>query len=275
MNIILDKKKELFEMGKMSYISQLAWESNFGVSYTERVLQVKEVQDILRSNEQFDLVLLEHFMNEAMTIFQDKFKCPLIMLTAAPPTVFNNHLFANPSQPAYVPNLLTNFGPHMTLWERIINVLYDVVGELHVHFVNIPSQNAVLQRILPGAPDVRDIMYNASFLLLLSHISLRDPSPLQPNMKEIGGYHLLPPKSLPKDIQGFLDSAKEGAIVFSMGGNLRSADFPQETKEAILKVFSRLKQKVLWKFETDLPGKPDNVKTMSWIPQQDVLGKNF
>lgn len=256
----------------MTYIGQLVQLSKKGVFYTEKVLRVKEVQDLLHSNEQFDLVLMEDFVNEAMAIFQHKFKCPSVILTAGPPTIFTNHRFANPSQPAYVPNLLNDFGSHMTLWERLLNVFHEIVGELYVHFVNIPNQNEILQRILPGAPDVKSILYNSSFLLLLSHISLRDPAPLQPNVKEIGGYHILPTKLLPKDLQEFLDGAREGAIVFSMGSNLKSADFPQEKTEAILKVFSRLKQKVLWKYETDLPGKPANVKIMSWIPQQDVLG---
>lgn len=264
-------KKELYEMGTMSYIGQLQWVSSFGNSYTESVLKVKEVQKLLQSNEQFDLVLIEHFMNEAMAIFQHKFKCPSVVFAPGPPTVFNNHLFANPSQPAYVPNLLADFGSDMSLWERILNVYYDIVGELYVQLVSIPNQNAILQRTVPGAPDLRDILYNASFLLLTSHISVRDPSPIQPNMKEIAGYHLLPPTPLPRDLQEFLDSAKEGAIIFSMGSNLKSADFPQAKKEAILKVFSRLKQKVLWKFETDLPGKPDNVKIVHWLPQQDAL----
>lgn len=257
----------------MSYIGQLFWVSDFGYNYTETVLKVKEVQELLQSNEQFDLVLVEHFMNDAMAIFQHKFKCPSVILAPGPPSVFINHLFANPSQPAYVPNLLADFGSHMTLWERILNVYYDIVGELFVQFAIIPNQNAILQRTVPGAPDLRDILYNASMLLLTSHVSIRDPSPLQPNMKEIGGYHLLPPKPLPKDIQEFLDGTKDGAIIFSMGSNLKSADFPEAKKQAVLKVFSRLKQKVLWKFETDLPEKPDNVKIVKWLPQQDVLGK--
>ncbi|XP_018563273.1 UDP-glucuronosyltransferase 2B9-like [Anoplophora glabripennis] len=269
----LDKKrKELYDMGQMTYTGQLAYVSAFGYSFTESVLRAKGVQKLLKSDEKFDLVLIENFLNEAMAIFQYKFKCPSVILTPSPPTIFNNHLFANPSQPAYVPNILAaNFGTHTTLWERILNVYYDVVGELYVQLVNIPNQNALLQKYVPGAPYIRDILYNASFMLLTSHISLRDAAPLQPNMKDIGGYHLLPPKPLPKDLQEFLDNAKEGVIVFSMGSFLRSADFSREKKEAVLKVFSRLKQKVLWKYETDLPEKSDNVKIVSWMPQQDVL----
>lgn len=40
-------------------------------------------------------------------------------------------------------------------------------------------------------------------------------------------------------------------------------------------MFSRLPQRVLWKWESDsMPGKPDNVMLRRWLPQQDVLGHN-
>lgn len=43
-------------------------------------------------------------------------------------------------------------------------------------------------------------------------------------------------------------------------------------RDAILQVFGRLKQRVLWKFEEDsLPGKPANVMVQKWLPQDDVL----
>ncbi|XP_018563300.1 UDP-glucuronosyltransferase 2B33-like [Anoplophora glabripennis] len=271
-HVLTQKRKSIYEISKWTYLSQISFTAHVGNSYTEKVLQVKEVQELLHSDEHFDLVLINNFFYEPMAIFQYKFKCPMIILAPGPTTIFSNHLFANPSQPAYVPNLLTSFGSEMTLWERIINVYYDTAGELFVHFVNIPRQNEILQRIVPGAPNLRDILYNASFMLLVSHVSLRDPSPLQPNVKEIGGYHLLPPKPLPKDLQQFLDNATEGVLFFSMGSVLKSTDCPEEKLKIIIKVFSKLKQKVLWKYEDDLPEKPENVKIVSWLPQQDVLG---
>jgi hypothetical protein len=49
---------------------------------------------------------------------------------------------------------------------------------------------------------------------------------------------------------------------------------PEYKKNAFLQVFSKLKQRVLWKWETDtLPGQPKNVKLGKWLPQSDILGK--
>ena len=48
---------------------------------------------------------------------------------------------------------------------------------------------------------------------------------------------------------------------------------PEESRKVFVNVFSRLKQRVLWKWPTEMPDLPSNVKLSKWIPQQDVLGK--
>jgi glucuronosyltransferase len=43
---------------------------------------------------------------------------------------------------------------------------------------------------------------------------------------------------------------------------------------AFFEVFSKLKQRVLWKWENDsLAGQPGNVKLGKWLPQSDILGE--
>ena len=77
-----------------------------------------------------------------------------------------------------------------------------------------------------------------------------------------------------QDLQKLIDGSPDGVIYFSMGSNLRSSNFKNETTQAFLEVFSQLKQRVLWKWETDsLPGQPSNVKLGKWLPQADILGE--
>jgi glucuronosyltransferase len=57
-----------------------------------------------------------------------------------------------------------------------------------------------------------------------------------------------------------------------MGSILQGKDWELNKREAFIKAFGKLKQKVLWKYENEtLPNKPDNVMISSWIPQRDVL----
>ena len=49
---------------------------------------------------------------------------------------------------------------------------------------------------------------------------------------------------------------------------------PESKRNAFLGAFSKLKQRVLWKWESDtLPGQPSNVKLGKWLPQSDILGE--
>lgn len=48
---------------------------------------------------------------------------------------------------------------------------------------------------------------------------------------------------------------------------------PDSKRKLILNVFSKLKQQVLWKWESEtMPDLPKNVKLSKWLPQQDLLG---
>lgn len=79
--------------------------------------------------------------------------------------------------------------------------------------------------------------------------------------------------SSPQDLQQFLDSAKDGVVYFSLGSNVRSEAMPEAKRRVFIEAFKQIKQKVLWKWESDvLPGKPDNVKIGKWLPQTDILG---
>ena len=64
-------------------------------------------------------------------------------------------------------------------------------------------------------------------------------------------------------------------ILFTMGFIFNPKIMPKSLINAFMKAFSLLPQKVLMRYDGDIDHIPLNVKALSWIPQQDVLGKNF
>lgn len=57
-----------------------------------------------------------------------------------------------------------------------------------------------------------------------------------------------------------------------MGSNAKSTYLPKEQLAILLKVFSKLNQRVIMKWEADvLDRKPDNVLIGKWLPQDDIL----
>lgn len=74
-------------------------------------------------------------------------------------------------------------------------------------------------------------------------------------------------------LEKYINESEHGLIYFSMGSLLRSATFRKEKLDAFLYAFSKIPQRVLWKWDQDvLPGKSDNIKLIKWAPQRDILG---
>ena len=54
---------------------------------------------------------------------------------------------------------------------------------------------------------------------------------------------------------------------------MKASIISEKKRKTLLNVFGKLKQKVLWKWETEsMEDKPENVMLHKWLPQQDVLG---
>lgn len=69
-------------------------------------------------------------------------------------------------------------------------------------------------------------------------------------------------------------SGEDGFIFFSLGSIVPAKKMPEEYRRAFVNVFSRLKQRVIWKWEADMSDVPSNVMIRKWLPQQDILGKS-
>jgi glucuronosyltransferase len=77
-------------------------------------------------------------------------------------------------------------------------------------------------------------------------------------------------------LEEFVNSSKDGFIVFSLGSYLLMDDMPEEMLQSFIRTFSKLPQKVIWQWK----GKPrsdfpKNILTISWLPQQDLMGMSF
>jgi UDP:flavonoid glycosyltransferase YjiC (YdhE family) len=110
-------------------------------------------------------------------------------------------------------------------------------------------------------------------VFLNSHFTLGFPRPYFPNIIEVAGMHIKKKTNpLPDDIQKFIDDS-ESVIFFSLGGNLKSSAMPIEKQEAIIKSLTRVKERILLKWEDDENVKVNRHKFLvkKWFPQDDLL----
>ncbi|KAJ8929283.1 hypothetical protein NQ314_018038 [Rhamnusium bicolor] len=241
-DLIKETQGDLFSLEDTNVLINNIVFHNFGYLLTEYILSHQEVHRLIHSNETFDLVIVETFANEAHMGFAQHFNAPLVLFSSIGLAELNSHLVGNIMLPSVEPVSFSSFTNHMTFFQRLSNSAFYLFDIIYKELVAFPRQQTFLNKYFPKKMSLTEIMYNASLMLLNSHVSTTHPTFLTTSVIEIGGFHISP-KKLPRDLQKFLDEAEYGVILFSMGSNLKSSNIPQDTLNNILKVFSKLKQK--------------------------------
>lgn len=234
------------------------------------------LQGLINSqDEKFDLLIIESFFHDCLLAFAHKFKTPIVGACATGAGATWTHaMVGNPYPLSYLPEIGVAYMTDMNMFQRMYNVYSSLNFNYYRQYFYLPALDQMVRKYFkdPNIPPLADIERNTSLVLLNTHFSFDYSRPLVPNIIEIAGMHIKPPKKLPQDLQTFMDTATDGVIYFSMGSNIKSTDFPKDLRNMFLKVFSKLKQKVLWKLETEsLPNQPANVKISKWLPQSDIL----
>ncbi|CAG9834242.1 unnamed protein product [Diabrotica balteata] len=239
---------------------------------TELTLNHTKTQQLLQDKPKYDVVIVTQFNFEALKGIAPHLGAHLVVFNNHGAGSWVNHLVGNPSLPSYAAELILGFSGQMDFKQRLINTLFSIAQYVNLNVFLYPRHSELMHKYISKDIDFYKVIYNTSLVLLNSHISLAKSGALVPCMRDIGGFHVQPPKKLPEDLQKYLDDAKDGVIYFSMGSNVKSSTLPLETRQALMKAFSKRKEKVLWKFEDDnMPGKPANVKIQKWLPQSDLL----
>ncbi|XP_058459802.1 UDP-glucosyltransferase 2-like [Malaya genurostris] len=224
--------------------------------------------------EKFDLVIVGYFIADFVLGFGPHFDAPTIVLWAGGISKLTADLVGNPREIAASQNMVLGKQDVTQFTARLKNFLFACVESLMVTYA-LYNQKPYYDWNFPSDryPSYEDVRRNVSLLLLNSHFTHGGPRPYLQNAVEVGGLQIKPqPDPLPKDIQDWLDGAEHGAIYFCLGSNLKSTDLPSHKMEAFVKSLGSLKQRIVWKWETDsFPNQPGNVLTKKWLPQDDIL----
>lgn len=267
--------KDFWEQ-KQSPFEQLQWLMKFGVDMVNSTLNNPVFKaEVNKPGQKYDVVLAEiWFFQEAMVGLGHKFKCPVVGFNPFGSSAWINEAMGNPVNPSYVPSPFLGLSDRMSFTERAMNAILHVVSSVSYYYFYMPNMQAVVDLHFPDAPPLQDMLTSTLGLTLINnHFTLGYPAPMSPNVVEIGGIHIPDkPNALPKDLQDFMDSAKEGVVYFSMGSNLKVEHMPEEKREAILAALGSIKQRVLLKWDGPLPKNlAPNMKHIEWAPQGDLL----
>ncbi|KAF5282447.1 hypothetical protein FQA39_LY17562 [Lamprigera yunnana] len=247
----------------------------YRVFYTlmDAQLSNPQVQELIRSNEKFDLAIIE-MGPAALFAFAKKFNCSVIGINSLDLAMDMSNLMGSPIHPLIYPDYVLPVDEQLSFGQRLYTFTYVIFRSMIDRVYGLPLQLDLIEKHFGyDRSDIADIFDRIDFLFVNSDPIFYKVKPLPPNIVQIGGgLHRTPPKPLPEHIKEILDSASDGFIYFSLGTNIKSTNMPTAVRETILATFAELPYKVLWKFEEDhLLKKTENVVTKKWLPQQDIL----
>ncbi|XP_034654250.1 UDP-glucuronosyltransferase 2C1 [Drosophila subobscura] len=275
----ITKTNTILEMTDVPNLTFVRLLMVMGSHSTDFAFDQPQIQELVNAKDKvgkYDLLLAEQFYNEGALILGHLYQIPIITVSTFGYANYLSQMAGIVSPWSYVPHAFMPYTDRMSLLERIGNVIISGTDDLIREFSYYPEQDAILRKhfshLLDRVPTIKELERNISAILLNNYMPLSTTRPTSFNMVAVGGLHIKPPKALPQHLQEFLDGATEGAIYFSLGSQVRSADLPPEKLKIFLDVFGSLKQRVLWKFEDEaMPNLPSNVKVQNWMPQGDIL----
>ncbi|KAL5273749.1 UGT2A1.2 family protein [Megaselia abdita] len=259
--------------GKSSAWERLYHLSDYGYYMAKSTLINKQVQELMKSNQTFDLILLEEYFNEAFLGFAHIFKSPIVMIRIYISQATNPTKVGCYDSPSVVPSVHSKFTDEMSFWERVENTLISWFEMFVVSHIQIKQQEILYNEFFSDPkPSIKDLMKNISIVLQNTHPSTSYVQPKSPNLIEIGGLHISKErKPLPKEISEILDSEENGLIYFALGGNVDFSQFSEEKKSALLESLKRTNHTVFLKIKGVQMKRTGNILINDWFPQNDIL----
>ncbi|XP_068623982.1 UDP-glucosyltransferase 2-like [Battus philenor] len=258
---------------KSDLIGQAIIVKNFIMATTESVVNIREFKDLLLKNESksFDLLMIEALFAPLLAV-SHVFKAPTIVVSSFGAFIGNYEMVGAPTHPLLYHNMYSQRLYNLTVWEKMIEVYH----QFRINLMYISSEGEINEFIkrLFGAdtPPLSVLRNNIDLLFLNVHPIWEGNFPVPPNVIHLGGLHQKPPKSLPQDLQHYLDASNNGVIYISFGTNVNSSSLNQDKMAIFEKVFAELPYNIIWKTDRDdLSQKLKNVKTSKWLPQADLL----
>jgi glucuronosyltransferase len=282
LNKIFDTRKSaLFtkENMRMNVISKFKYTYTNTLVMTNFTLNHPEMKKLLKSNEKFDLIILDLFLTDALLGLSTVFNCPIVALSANGPHTWVNEVLGSPRPASFVPHMYTDFTDRMNLGKRLENSFFYFFETILLRLYHLPKQRELFEQVFPNSKQTFDEVRKSSVAIALvnSHFSISFPKPFLPNTIEVAGMQINEAKikPLPEDIRNFIESAEHGVIYFSLGGNIKPSMMDDENKRNLVETLSNLKQKTIWKFDDDsLVVDPKKIMMRKWLPQYEILAHN-
>lgn len=184
------------------YISKLSRDS------CEAAFSMPTLQELLKQNRKFDLVVTEIFGADCGVGFAWKFDAPLISMFLSRREPWSFDRVGNTNNPSYMRSGQSSYDTPMNFLQRLTNTYWYVYFSLVYRWSHNGRKTDEISRRFFGAdtPSVNEIVDKTALVFANNHFTIDQSYPLLPNYVEIGGIHVKKPKPLPQVIVVFYTS---------------------------------------------------------------------
>ncbi|XP_012510960.1 PREDICTED: UDP-glucuronosyltransferase 2B4-like isoform X2 [Propithecus coquereli] len=255
-----------------SQVQEIMWTfSEIMIKFCKDAVSNKKFMTRLQESK-FDVVLADA-IGPCGELLAEILQTPMVYsLRFSPGYTFEKYGGGLLLPPSYVPVAMSELSDQMTFMERVKNLIYMLYFDFWFETFNMKKWDQFYSEVLGRPTTFYETMKKADMWLIRTYWDFDFPHPLLPNFDFIGGHHCKPAKTLPKDMEDFVQSSGEnGVVVFSLGSMV--SNMTEERANVIASALAQIPQKVLWRFDGK---KPDtlgpNTRLYKWIPQNDLLG---
>lgn len=171
-------------------------------SHSEAVLNSKGLKILLDypTDYKFDLIIYDITLTPNLSLLIKRFNNPPVV--AVTPFLLPGYLsysFGNSLHTSFIPHFSVKYSNVMTFSERVYNFLATYMDRIVREYYFLRNENNRMAEYFPKwAGSVWGFERNITLLLSNSDPILTYPVPVPPNIVEVGGLHIKPPKPLPK-----------------------------------------------------------------------------
>ncbi|XP_013405052.1 UDP-glucuronosyltransferase 2B10 [Lingula anatina] len=263
----LNRSLHYIEKDALPFIREM---DNLDYTLSDVLLGSKDILNRLKE-EKFDLLFFDFGNVGSGPILNEYLRIPSI--------AYSNFgffevwfVFKLPTFYSYTPYMLSDFSDNMTFWERVQNtdMMLDMEqwGSDRIDHIEKMKAKHLPNNDWPHAKH----SYERVSLMIAANVNFAFdyPRPVMPHVIPISGLLWTPPKPLSKDFENIVSAATNGVIVMSFGTLVPTFDVHKA--EILAKVFSKLSQTVIWRYQ-GVPPKSlgSNTHLVEWLPQNDLL----
>lgn len=224
------------------------------ISQASEIFQLQqEYCDFFLGNEhaQKDLkeadIVIGDGLYPCSSLVADKYSIPHVVVTMSPLSTPTFRLFGISSNPAYVPQMMSELTAVKGLTNKIKNLGFYFLAMVAMEYFMYPmyGELKLKHEVTPGK-SIRDTLANADLVLMQRDFLMDFAQPIPPYAREVGTFLSGPAQPLPSELEKFMKgSGDDGVILVSFGSMVNTLS--DDISDVMNRAFSQVKQRVVWK----------------------------